>query len=144
MENMPKNVINKIFLFLRHPAAELLVEEGIFLYMGMRFNPELRYKGSAFDCGEADTCSGRRNNPRHYTLRNGRRVHIRDITVEEDFIYQTVYNHATPFVHMQIDLVTEWSIKGRGWTQPYIYPSDYSETDTEDTDTDSDPDWGLH
>ena len=137
---MPKNVINKIFLFLRHPAAEKLREEGIFLYMGMRFNTELRYKGSAYDCAEADTCSGRRNNPRHYTLLNGRRTHMRDLTEEEDFIYLTVYNHATPFVHMEIDLVTEWSIKGRGWTQAYIYPSDYSETDT---DTDSDPDWGL-
>ncbi len=135
--------INEHFLFTKHPASERLVEEGIFLYVGMRLDPMLMSKGSAYDCAEADTCSGRRNNPRHYTLLNGRRTHMRDITDEEDFIYQTVYNHATPFVHMEIDLVTEWSIKGRGWTQPYIYPSDYSETDT-DTDTDSDPDWGLY
>ncbi len=141
---MPKNVINKIFLFLRHPAAEILKDEGIFVYMQMRFNPELRYKGSPYDCGEAGTCSLRCNIPRKYTFVNGRRMHTRELTAQEDCIYKIVYNYATPFVHRQIDLVTEWSIKGRGYLQPYNFSSDYSDTDTDASDTDSDPDWGWY
>ena len=143
MENLPKNVINKIFLFLRHPTAEILMDEGIFIYMQMRFKHHLRHKGSSYDCAEADTCSGRRCNPRKYTLGNGRRMHTRELTAQEDFIYLLVYNYATPFVHRQFDLVTEWNIKGRGYCQPYTFSTDYSDTDT-DTDTDSDPDWGMY
>jgi hypothetical protein len=145
MEILPKNVINKIFLFLQHPIAEMLKVEGIFVYMQMRFTPHLRYKGSAYDCAEADTCSTRRNNPRKYKLVNGRRMHTRELSPEEDSIYLIVYNHATPFIHREIDLVTEWNIKGRGWTQPYTFSSDYSETDRDpDSDTDSDQGWGVY
>ena len=137
---MPKSVINKIFLFLRHPAAEILIDEGIFVYMQMRFNHNLRYKGSPYDCGEADTCAGRSNMPRKYTLVNGRRMHTRELTAQEDFIYQLVYNYATPFIHRQFDLVAEWTIKGnRCFLRYYRHPDQY-----DDEDTDSDPDWGLY
>ena len=137
MEILPKNVINKIFLFLRHPAAEILTEEGIFIYMKMRLTPELRYNGSPFYCAERDIVYRFRNNPRNYTLVNGRRMHTVELTAEEDFTYLTVYNHTTPFIHHQWGFVTEWSIKGRGWTQPYTFSSDYSDTDS-DPDSDSD------
>ena len=137
METLPKNVINNIFLFLRHPVAELLRNEGIFLYMKMRLTPELRYRGSPFECADRDAYSNRHSTPRKYILVNGRRLHTRDLTEEEDFAYLTVYNHFTPFLHHQWGFVTDWSIKGKGHLQPYNLSSDYSDTDS-DSDSDGD------
>ncbi len=140
MDILPKNIINKIFLFLRHPAAEILTEEGIFLYMKMRLTPELRYRGSPFNCAESDTCYNRRNNPRQFVIADGRRNHTSVLTDEDDLTYLIVYNHATLFIHHQWGFVTEWSIKGKGHLQPYALSIDYSDTDDGSTITDSDSD----
>jgi hypothetical protein len=151
MEILPKNVINKIFFFLQHPAAKILEEEEIFIFMRMRLTPEFRYKGSQFECAKYDRIyHGAYYNPRKYTMVNGRRHHTEIVTIDEAFIYSITHNHVTPFVHYQWGLVTEWNIRGYSCTMRFAdrgrfspegtyssISSDYSETDT-DSDTDSD------
>ena len=68
-------------------------------------------------------------------------MHTSELSAEDDFTYLIVYNHATPFVHYQLGLVTDWSIKGRDNVQPYTLSSDYSDTDN-NADSDSDADSG--
>ena len=53
METLPKNVINKIFLFLEHPTAEIIKRETIFKFMAVRHANDIEKtrEGSPFECG---------------------------------------------------------------------------------------------
>ncbi len=56
MENLPKNVINKIFLFLEHPTAKIIKGETIFKFMALRLGEidSIRW-GSPHICGIDDS-----------------------------------------------------------------------------------------
>ncbi len=63
MENMPKNVINKIMLYLSHPVAELLRESFFFRALEFDNGKRIRTHGSPFDRGDADAHYGRGYEP---------------------------------------------------------------------------------
>ena len=48
MQNMPKNIINKIMFFTTHPVAEIMKEAPIFEYMKIRLDPAKTGDGSPY------------------------------------------------------------------------------------------------
>ena len=63
MENLPKNVINKIMFFTSHPVAEILRESSIFRALEFDNGKRHRTHGGPFDRGSADAYYGRGYEP---------------------------------------------------------------------------------
>ena len=61
MENLPKNVINKIMFYTSHPVADILKASSIFKALEM--NRGNRIHGSPFDRGDMDAYYGRGYDP---------------------------------------------------------------------------------
>ena len=128
MENLPKNVINKIMLYLSHPTADIVEESSIYKYMQHRFEKmeghsnSIYYGGSPFHCGEMDAChppTGRRGpvwDPRKCDVyESGRIINHRRLEEEELFEYEIAWLHsAAPYrVRRHPDVVVFWKIKPR-------------------------------
>ena len=71
MENLPKNVINNIMLFLSTPTADIVKNSFIFDFMALRLEKHTGgvIRGSAFSCGLTDTWIKHRFfRPRQFTI----------------------------------------------------------------------------
>ncbi len=63
MENIPKNVIDKIMLYLSHAVADILKESSIFRALEYDNGKRIRTHGSPFDRGDMDAYYGRGYEP---------------------------------------------------------------------------------
>ena len=143
MENLPKNVINKIMLYLSTPTAEIVKEADICKFMALRL--EKHFRGSAFDCGVVDSEHEHRFFlPRTFGIYEaGQRSTTYTLSEEEYTEYTAAYTHYVRYVpgpHIgPRDIYPTWNIKGNTirWLEfegDECYPSSY-------TDSDSDSQW---
>jgi hypothetical protein len=122
MENLPKNVINKIMFYLSHPTADIIKDEFIFDFMALRLNEQRTFKGSPYQCGREDisTYDGRFT-PRKFLIVNKRRRHVEDIEDEELHEYVIAYFHGWRWYNIKrknLNIWIEWSIKENTVMQP--------------------------
>ena len=93
MENLPKNVINKIMFYTNHPVADIIRESSMF--RAFKLSNEIRIHGSPFDRGESDVYYGRAYDPHKMILHS--RVELdNDDEIKQ---YEAAYVHtcATEF-----------------------------------------------
>ncbi len=132
MENLPKNVINKIMFYLSHPTAELIEGTSIFEFMALRTNKERTYPGSPHYCGLVDyMCRHLIYNPRKFGTTN--------LTDEERGDYQVTYLHCcSQHIEHQRDLIIRWSIRDNKirWEEYHSDSDNYNNSDTSETDSD--------
>jgi hypothetical protein len=93
MENLPKNVINKIMFYTSHPVVDILKASSIFKALEM----DIRYRihGSPFDRGDMDAYYGRGYEPHKKELHLGRMVQFELETDEELKEYEAAYFHSS-------------------------------------------------
>ena len=93
MENLPKNVINKIMLYTSHPVADIVKASSIFKALEM-YNG-LRIHGSPFDRGDMDAYYGRGYDPHKQEphLHPHRQVQLEND--EELKEYEAAYFHSS-------------------------------------------------
>ncbi len=106
MENLPKNVINTIMLFLSHPTADMVKGTYIFTYMALRIEHEhFSERGSPFRNGIVDTIWWHRfYNPRKYNRKDGSMIYSgagkrsthRTLWQKEYDEYTAAYLHFAP------------------------------------------------
>jgi hypothetical protein len=91
MENMPKNVINKIMLYTSHPVADILRESSIF--RALELENGIRVHGSPFDRGEMDAYYARGYDPHKMEAHLGRMVKSDLESEHEKNNYEAAYLH---------------------------------------------------
>ncbi len=144
MENLPKNVINQIMLYLSTPTADIVKEADICKFMALRL--QKHFRGSAFDCAVIDSRFLHRYFlPRTFEIyEDGQRSTTYDLSAEEYTTYTATYLHYVRYEagrerSSPKDIYPTWNIKGNPvrWLEfdPVTsYPSSY-------TDSDSDSQW---
>ena len=156
MENLPKNVINKIMLYLSHPVADIISETRIFKFMEQRhnderwYNPQRYYEGCPAHCGYIDACIQTRPyvafDPRKYAkLSNNRIRYHRDIEEEEYEEYEIAFLHSVKsYIVRRLNLVVFLRIKARALLyEPHDTMGFVSDTES-DTESDSDSELSYH
>ncbi len=140
MENLPKNVINKIMLYLSTPTADIVKESDIFKFMALRL--QKHFRGSAFDCAVIDSRFLHRYFlPRTFGIyEDGQRSTTYDLSAEEYTTYTATYLHYVRYEAGRErsgpkDIYPTWNIKGNPvrWLEleGNEYPSDYTDSDTD-------------
>jgi len=148
MENLPKNVINKIMLFLSHPTADMMKDSLIFDFMAIRFNKyrtntnTINSRGTPWNCGYVDAVMGHRYfRPRKFTINtNGERSTKLTLEDEEHHEYLVSYRHSSKLQMIgPHDLFPRWRIEGN----PFKWkPNEHEHLEPESgTETDSDSDF---
>jgi len=97
MENLPKNVINKIMFYTSHPVADILRASSI--YKALEMQNGYRIHGSPFDRGDMDAYYGRGYEPHKKELHLGRMVQFELETDEEIREYEAAYLHSSDRKH---------------------------------------------
>ena len=143
MENLPKNVINKIMLFLSTPTADIVKNAYIFDVMALRLEKHRRkIRGSAFSCGLTDTWIKHRFfRPRQFTITPEGQRSTKLTLEDEDYIeYMAAYLHSSRVQDIgPRDLYPTWHIKSNKFKwQPMEHENLEPESGTE---SDSDSDW---
>ena len=137
MENLPKNVINKIMFYLRHPVADLIKNETIFKFMALRCNEEKRKNGCCpFMRGYTDTRHTHAGvDPRKCTFDEYARSEIiTELTQEERREYFIGYLHANREFEYAFGMKITWTIL----ENPLYYDSESESESESDSDSDSD------
>ena len=150
MENLPKNVINKIMLYLSTPTADIVKNSFIFEFMALRLAKHGR--GSPFDCGIVDTTMNHRYyRPREFSITpHGQRSTKLTLEDAEHDEYTAAFLHYSRGQNIgPPDIYPTWRIKGNRFKwNPQEHPSNsdpesgtasYTDSRFEpDSDTDSD------
>ena len=147
MENLPKNVINQIMLYLSTPTAEIVKEADICKFMALRL--QKHFRGSAFDCGVVDSEHEHRFFlPRTFGIyEDGQRSTTYTLSEEEYTEYTAAYTHYVRYEAGRErsgpkDIYTTWNSKGNPvrWLEfeGIEYPSSYTDSDT-DSEFEPDP-----
>ena len=93
MENLPKNVVNKIMFYTSHPVADILRASSI--YKALEMQNRYRIHGSPFDRGDMDAYYGRGYEPHKKECHLGRMVQFELETDEELREYEAAYLHSS-------------------------------------------------
>ena len=93
MENLPKNVINKIMFFTSHPVADILRESSIYRALEFEYGKRIRTHGSPFDRGGMDAYYGRGYEPHKMEVCLGRMIPHDLETENEKADYEAGYFH---------------------------------------------------
>jgi hypothetical protein len=144
MENLPKNVINKIMLFLSTPTADIVKHSFIFDFMALRLEKHRRrIRGSAFSCGLTDTWIKHRFfRPRQFTItpegQRSTKLTLEDGDYNE---YVAAYLHSSRVQDIgPRDLYPTWRIKGNRFKWLSMAHPEREEPES-GTESDSDSDW---
>ncbi len=146
MENLPKNVINKIMLFLSTPTAGIVKNAFIFDFMALRL--EKHRRGSPVNCGMVDTSMKYRYyKPRKFSITlHGQRSTTYTLTDKEYEECTAAFLHYAPGQNIgPPDIYPTWRIKGNKFKwRPEEHPLNPDpESDTaSDTDSSYEPDSG--
>ena len=92
MEILPKNVVNKIMLYISHPAADIIRESSIF--RALELENGTRVHGSPFDRGDADAHYGRGYEPHKMEAHLGRFSKCDLESEHETKNYEAAYLHS--------------------------------------------------
>ncbi len=144
MENLPKNVINKIMLYLSTPTADIVKNSFIFEFMALRLAKHGR--GSPFDCGIVDTTMKHRYyQPRKFSITlHGQRSTKFTLDDREHEEYTASFLHYAPGQNIgPPDIYPTWRIKGNKFKwRPQEHPpnSDPESNTASDTDSGFEPD----
>ena len=128
MENLPKNVINKIMFYLSHPVAELIEGTSIMKYMAMRLDREHFESGSPFRCGVDDFMEG---SP--FRLRQSRIRNQPGLPDEVHYQYAVGYFHCNARYYPELKLEIDWSIRNNEILWEHDLP-DFSNSEDSDSD----------
>ena len=102
MENLPKNVINKIMFFTSHPVADILRESSIFRALEFDNGKRHRTHGGPFDRGSADAYYGRGYEPHKMEVFLGK-MKTHDLESEnEKADYEAGYYHTYDRRHWNV------------------------------------------
>ena len=148
MENLPKNVINQIMLFLSHPTADIMKDSMMFGFMVIKHNKyrintsNRNSRGTPWNCGYVDAIKGHRFfRPRKFTINtNGERSTKLTLNDEEHHEYVVSYRHSSKVQNIgPRDLYPRWRIK----RNPFKWkPEEHENLEPESgTQTDSDSDF---
>ncbi len=94
MENLPKNVINKIMFYTSHPVVEIIRESSIFRALEFENGKRHRPRGCPFDRGSADAYYGRGYEPHKMEVCLGKMIPHDLESENEKADYEAGYFHA--------------------------------------------------
>jgi hypothetical protein len=128
MENLPKNVINKIMFYLSHPVAELIEGTSIMEYMAMRLNRKHLQKGTPFRCGMDDFLEG---GPFQY--RQSKIQCQQGLASDEQCQYAVGYLHSNVAYYSKLKLAVDWSIRDNKikWEHDFDYDNNSDDSDSD-------------
>ncbi len=99
MENLPKNVINKIMFYTSHPMADILKASSMFKALDL--NNIYRYRGCPYDRGCADACYGRGYGPHKREINLARLIKVELDTDEELKEYEAGHFHSCDWKYVR-------------------------------------------